>query len=67
MLKQVVFINKLNQLRVFPFCDEDVDYFVQLKTTSLLKLWFENYKEKYGKVIVCKVSHQNSEINYNRA
>ena len=46
MLKQVVFINKLDQLRVFPFCDEDVDYFVQLKTTSLLKLWFENYKDE---------------------
>ena len=36
-------VHKLDQLRVLPFWNEDVEYLVTLKSDPMLKLWFQNY------------------------
>ena len=38
-------VHSLDQLRVLPFWEEDVEYLTSLKRDPLLKLWFENYSE----------------------
>ena len=36
-------VKKLDNTRVLPYCDEDVDYLVSLQFDDLLKAWINNY------------------------